>query len=62
MLLILVRRRELHELTRVIKNLDPKAFVSVTSASTVYGEGFEEIKTGVNLKLKKSQNNGQDAE
>ena len=61
-LLILVRRRELHELTRVIKNLDPKAFVSVTSASTVYGEGFEEIKTGVNLKLKKSQNNGQDAE
>jgi uncharacterized membrane-anchored protein YitT (DUF2179 family) len=61
-LMVMLRKTELPELVKVVKDLDPKAFVSVTSASTVYGEGFEEIKTGVNLKLKKSQNNGQDAE
>ena len=52
-LLILVSKRELHELTRLIKSLDPKAFVTVSSASTVYGEGFNEIKTGVTLSKKK---------
>lgn len=56
-LLILVRKRELRELTKVIKNLDSKAFVSVSSASTVYGEGFDEMKTGVELNLKKKSKN-----
>lgn len=54
-LLIVVRKNQLHDLTTVIKNIDPKSFISVSSASTVYGEGFDEIKTGVKLnKLKKS--------
>ena len=57
-LLILVRKRELRELTKAIKNLDSKAFVSVSSASTVYGEGFDEMKTGVDLNLKKTIKNG----
>ena len=56
-LLILVRKRELRELTKVIKNLDSKAFVSVSSASTVYGEGFDEMKTGVEINLKKKAKN-----
>ena len=57
-LLILVRKNQLHNLTKVIKNIDPKAFISVSSASTVYGEGFDEIKTGVSIKnLKKKKNN-----
>jgi hypothetical protein len=34
--------------------LDRKAFISVTPASGVYGEGFEEIKTGF---PKKEQSN-----
>lgn len=55
-LLIIVRKRELHDLTRLIKSMDPKAFVSVSSASTVYGEGFDEIKTGVNIRKKKNSN------
>ncbi len=55
-LLILVRKNQLRELTRVIKSLDSKAFVSVSSASTVYGEGFDEIKTGVKLKNLKFSN------
>ena len=56
-LLILVRKPELHTITKVVKELDPTAFVTVSSASTVYGEGFDEMKTGINLKLKKKSNN-----
>lgn len=52
-LLILVRQRQLTEITKVIKNIDHKAFVSVTHTSSVYGEGFEEIKTGINRKKNK---------
>lgn len=46
-LLIIVKRTQLQPLTKAIKNIDPKAFVSVSSASGVYGEGFEEMKTGI---------------
>ena len=56
-LLILVPKPELHTITKVVKELDPTAFVTVSSASTVYGEGFDEMKTGINLKLKKKSNN-----
>lgn len=45
-LLILVRKKELFDLTKSIKEVDPKAFMSVSNASGVYGEGFEEIKVG----------------
>lgn len=51
-LLVLVRRTQLHELKRAVKSVDPKAFMSVTPASGVFGEGFEEIKTGLNRKKK----------
>lgn len=46
-LLIIVKRTQLQPLTKAIKNIDPKAFVSVSSASGVYGEGFEEMKTSI---------------
>ena len=52
-LLILIRKRELRDITRLIKSIDHTAFVSVSDASSVYGEGFDEIKTGINLKKKK---------
>ena len=45
-LLIVSRKQQLNELLREIKSIDPKAFVSVSSAMSVYGEGFEEVKTG----------------
>ena len=57
-LLIMVRKPELRNMTKVIKAIDPKAFVTVSSASTVYGEGFDEIKTGMSLKLNKKKDNG----
>ncbi len=53
-LLVVVRQHQLHEVVAMIKSIDNKAFVSVSSASGVYGEGFDEMKTG--LKLKKKEN------
>ena len=39
-LLILISRKQLPELTKVIKEVDPRAFMSVSSTNNVYGEGF----------------------
>ena len=52
-LLILINQKELPSLTRVIKEVDPRAFMSISPTNNGYGEGFEEIKTGVSLKKKK---------
>ena len=54
-LLIIARKTQLSELTKAIKGIDPKAFVSVCSATGVYGEGFEEMKTGFERKKKNIQ-------
>lgn len=54
-LLIIARRSQMNLIIKDIKSLDRKAFISVTPASGVYGEGFEEIKTGI---PKKEQSNG----
>lgn len=51
-LLIILRKYQMNEVINEIKRIDKDAFVSVSSANSVYGEGFEEIKTG--LKIKKS--------
>ena len=49
-LLIVSRKYQMNEVIREIKAMDPKAFVSVSTAMSVFGEGFEEVKTGINLK------------
>ncbi len=51
-LLIVSRKYQMNEVIREIKAIDPKAFVSVSSAMSVYGEGFEDVKTG----FKKNKN------
>jgi len=53
-LLVISRKNQMNMVIEEIKAIDKKAFISVSSANSVYGEGFEEIKTGVSLK-KKSQ-------
>ena len=53
-LLVLVRKTQLSSLTKVVKEIDKNAFVSVSPASSVYGEGFEEIKAGVSKKPSKN--------
>ena len=49
-LLIILRRHQMNEVVNEIKRIDKDAFMSVSSANSVYGEGFEEVKTGLNLK------------
>ncbi len=57
-LLILVRKAQVQELTKVIKDLDKSAFVTISPSSSVYGEGFEEMKTGLPSGEKKRKSNG----
>ena len=56
-LLIILRKNQMSEVINEIKRIDKDAFVSVSSATSVYGEGFEEIKTGINIKKKNRQEN-----
>lgn len=49
-LLIVSRKHQMNEVIKDVKSIDPKAFVSVSTAMSVFGEGFEEVKTGINLK------------
>ena len=49
-LLIILRKYQMNEVINEIKRIDKDAFISVSTANSVYGEGFEEIKTGLNLK------------
>ena len=51
-LLIILRKQQMNEVINEIKHIDKNAFISVSTANSVYGEGFEEIKTGLNLKKK----------
>lgn len=52
-LMVMLRKNELPDLVKVVKDIDSKAFVTVVPANNVYGEGFDEIKTGITRKKKK---------
>jgi uncharacterized membrane-anchored protein YitT (DUF2179 family) len=43
-LLILVRKQESYDVLRIIKEIDPNAFISVNNVMGVYGKGFDPIK------------------
>lgn len=43
-LLVIVRKTELSELYKVIREIDPKAFLTTANVSGVYGQGFEQMK------------------
>jgi len=43
-LMVLTRKSDLNFLLRTVKSIDPNAFLSVTSVTGVYGQGFETIK------------------
>lgn len=51
-LLIITRKQQMNELLNEIRDIDRNAFISVSTAMSVFGEGFEEVKSG--LKVKKS--------
>lgn len=44
-LIVMARRRESPAIFRLIKHIDPNAFVSQTKVVGVYGEGFDHIKS-----------------
>ncbi|MCR5277337.1 MAG: YitT family protein [Bacteroidales bacterium] len=44
-LMVMTRKTDLNILLRYVKNIDPNAFLSVSSVTGVYGKGFETIKT-----------------
>ena len=52
-LLIISRKYQMNEVVNEIKKIDKHAFISVSTAMSVFGEGFEEVKTG--LKVKKNK-------
>jgi len=56
-LLVIINKKQLPEISRVIKDIDGRAFMSVSPVGSVYGEGFEEIKAGVRIKKKKTNIN-----
>lgn len=58
-LLILLNQKQLPTLSRAIKDIDSKAFMSISPTNSVYGEGFEEIKAGVKVKKKKNNKDGE---
>ena len=43
-------KEQVQELVNEIKEIDKKAFISVSTAMSVFGEGFEEVKTGLKVK------------
>ncbi len=53
-LLVIVRKSNYQAVVNLVKEFDDKAFVSVSNAASVFGEGFEEIKSGVPRKSKGS--------
>lgn len=58
-LLIVARKYQMNEVVNEIKSIDKKAFISVSTAMSVFGEGFEEVKTGLkpkNVKNKEDEN------
>ena len=42
---VLAKKNESVTIFRIVKSIDPKAFVSQSSVRGVYGEGFEQIRT-----------------
>jgi len=57
-LCILARKNESIMMLRLIKMIDPQAFVSQSAVIGVYGEGFDEMK--VKVKAKKNENSIRD--
>ena len=43
-LVVVAKRTQITQIQRMIKNIDPNAFISQSSVSAVYGQGFDKIK------------------
>lgn len=52
-LLVVVRKYSLNEVMKTIKEIDERAFTSVSQVQSVYGRGFDQIKAGGKIKWNK---------
>lgn len=59
-LLVMLRKNQVSEITKVVKRIDPKAFVTISPVNSVYGEGFEEIKSGISRERKQKLNDNKE--
>ena len=59
-ILIVSRKYQMNEVINEIKGIDKRAFISVSTAMSVYGEGFEEIKTGIKMIKSKKEGKNND--
>ncbi|MDE6036710.1 MAG: DUF2179 domain-containing protein, partial [Duncaniella sp.] len=50
-LLIVCRKIESVTIFRIVKSIDPKAFITQANVNGVYGQGFDEIKYKEDAKL-----------
>ena len=54
LLVVVARKQQLNEIKAVVMSVDKHAFISVSSAMSVYGKGFESVK---NLSKQANQSN-----
>lgn len=52
-LLVISRKHQMNAIVNAVKHIDRDAFISISPANSVYGEGFEEVKTGLPKKEEK---------
>lgn len=53
-LIIVLRKSQLPEITAIVKDTDRDAFITVSTVTSVYGQGFDQIKAG-KIKWKRKQ-------
>lgn len=54
-LIVIAKKNQMPLITRRVKEVDDKVFISVSSATGVFGQGFDEVKTGVTKIWKKTE-------
>ena len=55
MLVVILRKSQLADISAIVKEIDNNAFISVTAVMSVYGQGFDQIKSGKLLWNKKQK-------
>lgn len=55
MLVVIIRKSQLADISAIVKEIDSNAFISVSAVMSVYGQGFDQIKTGKLLWNKKQK-------
>lgn len=54
-LVVIARKAQVPDISKIIKECDQNAFISVTNTMSVYGEGFDQIKINKKIKWKKEK-------